>query len=105
VVCAESLGLDVDDIAGLVVMHTCDNPRCVNPKHLRLGTQALNTADRDAKDRHGSSVVSLQDALQIVKRMENGERGCDIAEELGLARSTVYYQKVRVRRIVSSVAS
>jgi hypothetical protein len=36
---------------GAVVMHSCDNPRCVNPEHLSLGTQAENIRDRDAKGR------------------------------------------------------
>lgn len=33
------------------VLHTCDNPLCQNPKHLFLGTQLDNIADREAKGR------------------------------------------------------
>jgi hypothetical protein len=36
---------------GMVVMHTCDNPPCVNVAHLRLATQSANLADMRAKAR------------------------------------------------------
>ena len=37
--------------SGLVVMHICDNPSCVNPEHLRVGTQSENILDAIKKGR------------------------------------------------------
>ena len=36
---------------GMIVMHKCDNPACVNPEHLSLGTLSQNSMDRDSKHR------------------------------------------------------
>lgn len=37
---------------GLRVLHSCDNPPCVRPEHLRAGTQAENMADKVSRGRH-----------------------------------------------------
>lgn len=46
--------------AGAVVMHTCDNPTCVNPDHLRLGTQAENMREASEKGRMNSPRPTLR---------------------------------------------
>lgn len=44
------LSYNVSDIA-LCVLHSCDNSICCNPKHLHLGTQLQNIAERQVRNR------------------------------------------------------
>lgn len=46
--------LQWDDIKGQLVRHTCDNPACVNPEHLELGTHQDNMGDMRSRKRVAS---------------------------------------------------
>lgn len=55
-----------------IVMHTCDNMKCVNPQHLVMGTPKLNSEDSVKKGRNSrgekqwSSVLTEQEAMRII---------------------------------------
>lgn len=67
---AEANGLDEATMGG-VVMHSCDNPRCINPKHLSRGTVAQNVADRQAKQRQqrGETHYRAKFSDELVERL------------------------------------
>ncbi len=65
---------------GMCVLHKCDERRCLNPGHLRLGTRPDNTRDMMAKGRHrcgfgersGRSRLTEADVLSIRAQYETG---------------------------------
>lgn len=98
---------------GLCVLHACDNPPCVNPSHLFVGTKADNAHDRDQKGRqvsprgdrsgaytrpemvrrgetHGNAV--LTDAAVVALRARfaaGGVTKADLARELGMSKTNI----------------
>lgn len=92
-------GLSISDIAGLCVCHTCDNPPCVNPEHLWLGTSAENTADKVTKGRcrngvskgatNGNAKFSDEEIQQVFILREQGLTHRQIARALGMSRGYV----------------
>jgi len=80
---------------GVFVCHTCDNPCCVNPGHLFLGTQTENMADMWKKGRgvHGSRVITARlDESKVIKIRELASSGVSIkemAKEFGVGLSTI----------------
>jgi hypothetical protein len=81
---------------GMVVCHSCDNPPCVRPDHLFLGTQRANLRDAAAKNRtmrgedHVFHRLTEAQVLAIRRRHAEGTSQADLAREYGL-----HHQHVR----------
>lgn len=86
--------IKLEDIAGKLLMHSCDNRRCINPKHLTLGTDLANSHDMIAKGRAFHNVGELCGASKLTEdkvRAIRAEKGSylDIAVKYNIAKSTV----------------
>lgn len=73
------------------ILHSCDNPLCVDIAHLRVGTRADNAADRVARKRvnvargeaHHRTRFSDADVAYIRQMVADGVPRADIAAEIG----------------------
>lgn len=92
--------IPIEYIKGSVVRHTCDNPRCINPRHLILGTQQDNIDDMLARQRHvaprgvqhGCAVLT-EDNVRFIRenyvRYSKEWGAVAISRMLGVTQSTV----------------
>lgn len=89
-------GLTLEDIDGCVVCHECDNPKCINPEHLFIGTAQDNVDDREIKGRgiQGNKChkakLSEQQVIEIRTRFTTEKiTKTQLAFEYGVAPSTI----------------
>jgi hypothetical protein len=91
-------GLDADEWRnkhkGKVIMHSCDNPSCINPNHLKIGTQIDNIKDRVKKGRsayyesNGNAKLTEKDVEFI--RYYHGKRTVrELSEFFDVDRTTI----------------
>ena len=95
---------------GMLVCHTCDNRRCVNPEHLFLGTPADNSADMARKgraasgerngnsrskgnaatgERNGNSKLTDKERVMIENLKESGMLQREVAEMFGVSKGNI----------------
>lgn len=76
---------------GMLVLHKCDNPPCVRPDHLFLGTPKTNRQDCNSKMRHcygqrmHTAKLTEGDVIEIRKADLTNRTRLSIAEEFGIS--------------------
>jgi hypothetical protein len=80
---------------GLVIRHKCDNPICVNPKHLETGTKNDNSKDMVYRNRsqkgeaHAQAKLSEKDVSEIRKLRISGMTCESISQLYGVSQSQI----------------
>lgn len=83
----------------LEVCHSCDNPRCVNPEHLFLGTHKQNMEDMARKGRgagpyiRGSlnvnSILTTSNIIEIRRLSNNDVKRAELSKKFGVSVTTI----------------
>lgn len=80
-----------------VVIHSCDNPSCCNPRHLRGGTQQENMEDRQRKGRqpkgskNGRAKLNEEAVAQIKQLLQDELLSqAEIARRFGISKYVIY---------------
>ena len=83
--------------SGVLVRHTCHNPACVRPSHLKKGSDFDNAQDRVNAGRcapqdganNGNAKLTEEERLEVIRRRERGETLKSIAADYGVHFSTI----------------
>ena len=80
---------------GLVVRHKCDNPACINPEHLELGTHQDNVNDKLSRNRqaNGSKIntskLTKEQVLKIREEYKEIKSSRKLAKQYGVSKATI----------------
>lgn len=103
------LGIENADWLLQQACHTCDNPPCVNPRHLFIGTAAENQQDKGRKGRAargeqngGGGKLTADDVRRIREMIESGLTNQQIAEDFPVTSAMVY--RIRTGKVWRHVA-
>lgn len=76
--------------------HSCNNPSCVNPRHLRWATPKENSADRDLHgttaraERSGSAKLTVADVAAMRQMYANGASYPEMSRQFNVHETTVW---------------
>lgn len=89
VVYCQTHGIPLKDIDGLIVRHTCDNSKCIDPNHLVIGTPKDNMRDRGERERDGNRKLTNDQVIEIHHLANSGAVGKTLALQFGVNARTI----------------